>query len=62
VVRVLLHPPSLQGRSLAEYSGTVDFRHPEDAVLTQMDRDLRQASPSLILTDHDGQPASGAAH
>ncbi len=22
---------------------TVDFRHPEDAVLTQMDRDLRQA-------------------
>ena len=22
---------------------TVDFRHPEDAVLTQMDRELRQA-------------------
>jgi beta-ureidopropionase / N-carbamoyl-L-amino-acid hydrolase len=25
------------------YEITVDFRHPEDAVLTQMDRELRQA-------------------
>ena len=26
---------------------TVDFRHPEDAVLTQMDRDLRQACAEI---------------
>src|SRR6267142_1603812 len=31
---------------------TVDFRHPEDAVLTQMDRDLREASAAAGATQN----------
>src|SRR6266540_52290 len=31
---------------------TVDFRHPEDAVLTQMDRDLREACAAAAATQN----------
>ena len=31
---------------------TVDFRHPEDAVLTQMDRELRDACEAAAATQH----------